>query len=229
MRLLIVRVRPGRPVVAHVAAGTGISRVMAHMWVRRRRAEGERGLHDRSSRRPTHRTPAGVPAVSGPQVRSCACLGPVLGLPASTTHRILTRPAFLDRPTGLVIRRFERDRPGELVHVDARNNPAGQRTKRATFRAAPTTSLTIDPGSAIGFAATERNHRLPAHSVIDTNEWSRRALTAAKSLSAHGRHRTTPGDPGGRIGQKAQRLVQAGPVVGEGGVVRVLAHRAPLS
>ncbi|MFG2338240.1 IS481 family transposase, partial [Streptomyces yangpuensis] len=45
------------------------------------------------------------------------------GLPASTVHRILARHglnrlAFLDRPTGQVIRRYERARPGELVHVD---------------------------------------------------------------------------------------------------------------
>ena len=40
-------------------------------------------------------------------------------------HRILTRHglhrlAFLDRPTGQVIRRCERARPGELVHVDVK-------------------------------------------------------------------------------------------------------------
>lgn len=32
----------------------------------------------------------------------------------------LGRLAFLDRPTGQVIRRFERDRPGELVHLDVK-------------------------------------------------------------------------------------------------------------
>lgn len=54
-----------------------------------------------------------------------ARIGPVLGLPASTVHRILTRHnlhrlAWLDRPTGTVIRRYERDRPGELIHVDVK-------------------------------------------------------------------------------------------------------------
>ncbi|GHC77760.1 hypothetical protein GCM10010349_58640 [Streptomyces flavofungini] len=53
-RLLVERVRAGRP-VAHVAAEMGISRVTAHKWVRRWRAEGEQGLHDRSSR--PHTTP----------------------------------------------------------------------------------------------------------------------------------------------------------------------------
>ncbi|GHH18670.1 hypothetical protein GCM10018780_63430 [Streptomyces lanatus] len=54
-----------------------------------------------------------------------ARLGPVLGLPASTVHRILVRHglnrlAFMDRPTGQLIRRYERDRPGELIHIDVK-------------------------------------------------------------------------------------------------------------
>ncbi|MEU3855756.1 IS481 family transposase, partial [Streptomyces sp. NPDC029554] len=129
-RLLVERVRAGRP-VAHVAAEMGISRVTAHKWVRRWRAEGEQGLHDRSSRPRTtpHRTPATTEArvcrLRRDRKLGPARLGPILGLPASTTHRILTRHglnrlAFLDRPTGQIIRRYERDRPGELVHVDVK-------------------------------------------------------------------------------------------------------------
>ncbi|MFF0856037.1 IS481 family transposase, partial [Streptomyces sp. NPDC003388] len=129
-RLLVERVCAGRP-VAHVAAEMGISRVTAHKWIRRWRAEGEQGLHDRSSRPLTtpHRT---APAV---EARVCrlrqdrklgpARLGPILQLPASTVHRILLRHglnrlAFMDRPTGQIIRRYERERPGELVHVDVK-------------------------------------------------------------------------------------------------------------
>jgi transposase InsO family protein len=129
-RLLVERVCAGRP-VAHVAAEMGISRATAHKWVRRWRSEGEAGLIDRSSRprRTPHRTLASV------ETRVCelrqarklgpARIGPILGLPASTVHRILTRHglnrlAFLDRPTGQVIRRYERDRPGELIHVDVK-------------------------------------------------------------------------------------------------------------
>lgn len=52
-----------------------------------------------------------------------ARIGPILGLPASTVYRILVRHglnclAWRDRPTGEPIRRFERARPCELVHVD---------------------------------------------------------------------------------------------------------------
>jgi hypothetical protein len=44
----------------------------------------------------------------------------LLRLVPSTVHRVLMRYglARLDRATGRVIRRYERDRPGELVHVD---------------------------------------------------------------------------------------------------------------
>ncbi|WP_405192778.1 IS481 family transposase [Streptomyces anulatus] len=129
-RLLVDRVCSGRP-VAHVAAEMGISRPTAHKWLRRWRSEGESGLIDRSSR--PHRTPHRTSAAT--EARICrlrqerklgpARLGPVIGMPVSTVHRVLTRHglnrlAFLDRPTGQVIRRYERERPGELVHVDVK-------------------------------------------------------------------------------------------------------------
>ncbi|MFD5481172.1 IS481 family transposase [Streptomyces hawaiiensis] len=129
-RLLVERVVSGRP-VAHVAAEMGISRATAHKWVRRWRSEGEAGLHDRSSRPRTtpHRTPVAVEArvcdLRRARKLGPARIGPVLGMPASTVHRILTRCslhrlAWIDRPTGTVIRRYEREHPGELIHVDVK-------------------------------------------------------------------------------------------------------------
>ncbi|KOG11134.1 MULTISPECIES: IS481 family transposase [Streptomyces] len=127
-RLLVERVRSGRP-VAHVAAEMGISRATAHKWVRRWRTEGDAGLHDRSSRPRTtpHRTSPALEAHVCDLRRSRklgpARIAPILDLPTSTVHRILARHglgrlAWLDRPTGEPIRRYERARPGELVHVD---------------------------------------------------------------------------------------------------------------
>ncbi|MEU0640624.1 IS481 family transposase [Streptomyces albidoflavus] len=127
-RLLVDRVRAGRP-VAHVTDEMGISRTTAHKWVRRWRAEGDAGLYDRPSRPHTtpHRTPADVEAricdLRRERKLGPARIGPILGLPASTIHRVLTRHhlnrlRWMDRPTGQVIRRYERSRPGELVHVD---------------------------------------------------------------------------------------------------------------
>ncbi|KOV25736.1 transposase [Streptomyces sp. XY413] len=129
-RLLVERVASGRP-IAHVAAEMGISRATAHKWVRRWRTEGEAGLADRSSRPRTtpHRTAAAIEArvcdLRRDRKLGPARIGPIVGLPASTVHRILTRHrlhrlAWMDRPTGTVIRRYERDRPGELIHVDVK-------------------------------------------------------------------------------------------------------------
>ncbi|WP_037970006.1 IS481 family transposase [Streptomyces sp. PVA_94-07] len=191
-RLLVQRVQAGRP-VAHVAAEMGISRVTAHKWVRRWREEGEAGLHDRPSR--PHSTPHRTPA--GTEARICelrqtrklgpARIGPVLGLPSSTVHRVLTRHglhrlAFLDRPTGKVIRRYERSRPGELVHVDIKklgNIPDGgghkvhSRQAGEANRNATTTERTSSGTPKIGYSfihtAVDDHTRL-AYSEILTDE-----------------------------------------------------------
>jgi hypothetical protein len=57
--------------------------------------------------------------------RGPARIGGQLGVPASTVHRVLcrlglNRLAWLDRPTGRVIRRIHTDHPGELVHIDVK-------------------------------------------------------------------------------------------------------------
>jgi transposase InsO family protein len=46
-------------------------------------------------------------------------------VPASTVYRVLVRHgmnqlAWMDRPTGRVIRRYEHDHPGDLVHIDTK-------------------------------------------------------------------------------------------------------------
>ena len=128
--LLVERVAAGRP-AAHVAAEMGISRATAYKWLARYRAEGGAGLLDRSSRPrscPTRTDPVLEAAILA--LRRDRRLGPariagVLGLNPSTVHRVLVRHrmarlAWLDRPSGQVIRRYERTRPGELVHVDVK-------------------------------------------------------------------------------------------------------------
>jgi transposase InsO family protein len=135
--LLVQRVASGRP-VAHVAKELGVSRQCAHRWVARHAAEGEAGLADRSSR--PHRMPARtnseveakVVAARREHRRGPDWLGLELGLPARTVSRILRRHqvpylADCDPLTGQPIRaskqticRYERDRPGELVHMDVK-------------------------------------------------------------------------------------------------------------
>jgi transposase InsO family protein len=135
--LLVSRVLAGRP-VAHVAKELGVSRQCAHRWVNRFRAEGRAGLMDRSSRprtRPRQTDPGLEAAVLAARVRlRCgpAGIAAVTGVPARTVSRILQRHgvaplAACDPITGIVIRahrvsprRYERKRPGELVHIDVK-------------------------------------------------------------------------------------------------------------
>ena len=137
-RLIIQRVRLDGMPVAHVAKAVGISRQCAHRWLARFDAEGDEGLRDRSSRphRSPTRTPIGVELeVVG--ARRQLRVGPdqlsdELGVPARTISRILRRHQVpylceWDPLTGDVIRasktttqRYERDTPGELIHVDVK-------------------------------------------------------------------------------------------------------------
>jgi transposase InsO family protein len=107
----------------------GISRDRAYVWWRRYQEEGVDGLEDRSSR--PHHSPNQLKRRLERRVvslRRNRGLGPariagIVGLHASTTHRVLVRHRLnrldhLDRLTREPIRRFEMKRPGELVHVD---------------------------------------------------------------------------------------------------------------
>jgi transposase InsO family protein len=117
--------------VAAAAESMNISRQCAHKWWRRYRDEGVVGLEDRSSRPRScpHQTPARVErrivALRQSRKLGPARLAGIVGVPASTVHRVLARHGinrlrWMDRPTGRVIRRIETSRPGELVHIDVK-------------------------------------------------------------------------------------------------------------
>ena len=137
-RLLIVQRHQARWKQAHIAAAMGVSRKCVKTWIDRWDAEGEAGLHDRSSR------PHSMPARTSPEVearvvalrrrerRGPDWIGAEVGVPTRTVSRILRRHqvpplAICDPMTGEVIRagkatavRYERDRPGQLVHMDVK-------------------------------------------------------------------------------------------------------------
>jgi len=137
-RLLIVQRHRDGWKQAQIAEAMGISRKCVHTWIRRYGAEGEAGLQDRSSR--PHTSPGRTPITVERQVvaarrehrRGQDWLAPELGLAARTVGRILRRHGepYLrdcDPMTGALIKaskatavRYERDRPGELVHVDVK-------------------------------------------------------------------------------------------------------------
>jgi transposase InsO family protein len=101
----------------------------AAKWADRYQSDGAAGMADRSSR------PRTSPTKTAEQVKRQIVrlrwrkrLGPVqiagqLGVPASTVHAVLVRCRInrltdIDRVTGEPIRRYERERPGELIHID---------------------------------------------------------------------------------------------------------------
>lgn len=106
-----------------------VSATTAARWAARYRDLGPAGMADRPSR--PHHSPARTPQRAERRIiklRVTRRWGPAriafrLGLAPSTVHRVLARYgcpplAHLDRATGRGMRRYERQRPGELVHVD---------------------------------------------------------------------------------------------------------------
>jgi transposase InsO family protein len=108
-----------------------VSHTTAARWAARYRQLGVCGMADQPSR------PRSSPARTARRterriigLRVTSRLGPAriafrLGLAPSTVHAVLRRYgcprlAHLDRATGVPVRRYERDRPGELVHVDVK-------------------------------------------------------------------------------------------------------------
>ncbi len=115
---------------AQVAASSGVSRSTVAKWAKRFREEGIAGLQDRSSRAKTCRHALGEHVIEAiVRLRRELGCGPhriawELGLAASTVYGVLRRAglsvlARLDRTTR-VVQRYERERPGELVHFDVK-------------------------------------------------------------------------------------------------------------
>src|SRR5512132_1144394 len=122
--------QPRRP-IAHIAHEMGVSGTTAYRWWGRYQQLGEAGLVDRPSvpvhspRRTPDRLEQRILRLRRRERLGPARIGARLGLPASTVHRVLVRHrmnrlAWLDRPTGRPIRRYEHPRPGDLVHLDVK-------------------------------------------------------------------------------------------------------------
>lgn len=126
---LVRRVEAGTP-AATVARQVNVSRDTVYKWWRRAQADADgQWWVDRSSR--PQRSPARTRRKVEKKILSLRRnkkLGPAriaghLQMAPSTVHAVLVRNqisrlAWMDRPTGRVIRRYEHRRPGDLVHVD---------------------------------------------------------------------------------------------------------------
>jgi len=166
-RLLCERVVVERWTVAEAAAAAEVSVRCARKWVRRYLAEGELGLLDRSSAptRVANRTPERrVEAIAA--LRRLRFTGPeiaeLLGMALSTVSGILTRIGLgkLGRLGLEPARRYERERPGELVHVDVKKLGRIQRGagKRVLGRSQRGLRVTDALGSRRGTAGWDYVH-----------------------------------------------------------------------
>jgi transposase InsO family protein len=127
-RRMVLRVLEEGVALTEAAEAAGVSARTAGKWVHRYRAEGDAGLLDRSSapRRIANVTPPDrVEAIAA--LRRVRLTGPeiaeVLGMATSTVSAVLGRIG-LGRLSRLdpvePVRRYERSRPGELIHVDVK-------------------------------------------------------------------------------------------------------------
>ncbi|MCK5448953.1 MAG: helix-turn-helix domain-containing protein, partial [Gemmatimonadetes bacterium] len=123
--LLVERIEGGER--AEVVAGEmGVSRRTAFKWLKRSREEGEDGLRDRSSTR--HRHPNRTPRTRRRQIKryrekgwSSPRIADQLKMPVSTVV-VEVRRLGLNKLSRLVppdpVIRYERSRPGSLIHMD---------------------------------------------------------------------------------------------------------------
>ena len=138
-RVLVERVLVEGWTVTAAAEAAGVSVRCARKWVGRYRREGLQGLLDRSSapHRVANRTASERVAVivALRQLRMTAAeIAETLAMPLSTVSAVLTRNGIgrlgrigLERPV-----RYERSRPGELVHIDVKK--LGRITRGAGHR-----------------------------------------------------------------------------------------------
>lgn len=176
--LLVQRILGGMP-VSSAAEAAGVSRQAAFKWRRRYGEAGEAALLDRSCRphrmpRQTH--PDRVEEVirlrrrrySGPQIASR------VGLSTATVARILARQG-LSRLKSLEpqvpVHRYQRDHPGELIHVDIKklgrigrvgHRIHGDRTSRVRGIGWEFVHVAIDDASRLAYAEVLPNERSPS-------------------------------------------------------------------
>jgi transposase InsO family protein len=175
--LLIQRIQAGMPVTS-AAEAAGVSRRSASKWKGRYREAGEAALVDRTSR--PHRSPRQThPAVveeilrlrrsrqTGQQIASR------VGSSPSTVARILAREG-LSRLKNLdpkePVRRYQRDHPGELIHIDTKklgriqvvgHRITGNRKQRARRAGWEFVHVAIDDASRLAYAEVLANERSP--------------------------------------------------------------------
>jgi transposase InsO family protein len=186
------------------AQSAGVSAQTCRKWVSRYRAEGAAGLQDRPSvarRIPARTSPARVAAICAlRRIRfTGAQIAEILSMPPSTVSAVLARNGMgrLGRLGLEPAQRYERARPGELIHVDVKKLGRIQAGagKRITGRPHDTGSRTDKAGVRRQIAGWECVHvaiddatRLASAEVL-TDETAKSAIGfLARACAFYSRH-----------------------------------------
>jgi transposase InsO family protein len=195
----------GQPIRA-LAADVGVCERTIRKWLRRYRQEGRAGLRDRSCR--PHRSPRATPEPVVAQVVALrrqrwtgARIAPAVALSRATVGRILRRQGLarlrLLEPSGPV-RRYERARPGELLHVDIKklgriagvgHRITGDWRQRARGSGWEFVHVAIDDCSRLAFAEVlcdERGETVAAFLRRACRWFTRRGVRIQRVLSDNG-------------------------------------------
>jgi transposase InsO family protein len=175
--LMIQRIEAGI-LVTSAAEAAGVSRRTASKWKGRYREAGEAALVDRSSRprrSPGQTHPAVVEEIlrlrrrrqTGPQIASR------VGSSPATVARVLAREG-LSRLKNLdpkePVRRYQRDHPGELIHIDIKklgriqvvgHRITGDRRQRGRGAGWEFVHVAVDDASRLAYAEVLANERSP--------------------------------------------------------------------
>ena len=126
-RKMVLAVLEGGRSLTEAAEAAGVSDRTCSKWVRRYRAEGDNGLADRSSapRRVHNRTDEKIVQLLSALRRlrfTAPELADLLDMPVSTVSAVLKRVGMgkLGRLGLEPAQRYERERPGELIHIDVK-------------------------------------------------------------------------------------------------------------
>jgi transposase InsO family protein len=187
---LVRRVLVERQTPKAVATAFGVCLKTVRKWIERFQAEGEAGLRDRSSR--PHRLRSPTPKESVERIESlrrerrpALHIAKEVGVSPATVSRVLKRLGLnklkaLDPPAP--VRRYERDTPGELIHIDIKklgrfetvgHRITGVRSERTRHAGWEFVHVCIDDASRI------------AYSQIKPDEKKRSAVAFLKAAVAY--------------------------------------------
>ena len=227
------------------AEAAGVSARTASRWKRRHQLEGVAGLRDRSSR--PHRSPTRIGADKAERIQGLrrnqrlgyAQIAERVGVSTSTVGRVCVQAGLAKLPAvqnSVPVRRYEKDRPGELLHLDMKklgcfdqpgHRVTGDRTRNTPRAGWQALHVAIDDHSRVGFSQVLRDETcrsacdfliaalryyrklgVPVQAVMTDNGSAYKSRRFVKLLRRLGiKHkRTRPYTP--RTNGKAERFIQ---------------------